>query len=120
MGKYPRDATDQAVIIQLPEGQQRLIPLDWTDQGPVRPRLAEARLVLNQLQLLRQQVDELLSRQAAQVIIASKKAQDPKGGNDGAKQALYLAEPERGTTATSAGGPGADVTTTTEFCAREA
>ncbi|HXV99329.1 MAG TPA: hypothetical protein VEC93_12980 [Anaerolineae bacterium] len=120
MGKYAKGPNPQVVIIQLSEGQERLIPLDWTDQGPIRPQLAEARLGLKQLLRLRRQVDELLSREGSEAIIASKKASKPRGGNDGgAIQTRYLAEPERTAATASAGGPGSDVTAATECSAGE-
>jgi hypothetical protein len=75
------------VLIQLPNGQQQFIPLDWTDQATLRVSLPGACFLLEHLRTLRQRLEALSQKKGDSGTIPSqsnRKAEGDRNGTTGA------------------------------------
>ena len=84
------------IEIQLPDGECRLIPLDWTDQIPQLAMLPGARFLLANLLSLRQRLDALLPPAKESSILPPEKT-EIEGGSDGTRQPGPVVKTDRGT-----------------------
>jgi len=83
--------------IQLPDGERRLVPLDWTDQIPQPVTPPGARFLLANLLSVRQRVDALLPAATESSILPLEK-HETEGGSDGTPEPGRLVQTERGAT----------------------
>ena len=83
--------------IQLPDGERRLVPLDWTDQVPRPAKLPGARFLLANLLSLRQRLDALLPA-ATESSILPLENHEIEGGSDGNPEPGRLVQTDRGAT----------------------
>lgn len=82
--------------IQLPDGECRLIPLDWTDQVPHMVTLPGTRFLLANLLCLCQRLDALLPSAKESSILPLNKT-EVEGGSDGTHKSGRMVETDRGT-----------------------
>ena len=71
------------VLIQLPDGQQRFIPLDWTDQARPQITLPGACFLLVHLLTLRKRLEALSQENQKFGTIPSQSNQQVEGGRNG-------------------------------------
>ena len=96
------------VEIQLADGERRFIPIEWTDRTPEVVILAGARFLLNNLLLVRKQVDEFLQL-SQETGTLSHKDNISEGGSNELSKLTHLGETDRKSTSTSSSHLGADV-----------
>ena len=82
------------IEIELPDGECRLLPLDWTDQMPHPVTLPGARFLLANLLCLRQRLDALLPS-ARESSILPQETTEVEGGSDGARKPSGVVETNR-------------------------
>ena len=86
------------VLIQLPSGQQRFIPLDWTDQVVPPATPAGMRFLLEHLVSLCQRVDALFQKQMNSGTIPPQKDRQAEGGPYGKARSVHVGSTDPGTT----------------------
>lgn len=59
------------ILVALPNGEQQLIPTDWTDQADSPRFLPGALFLFEHLVILRRRLDSLLEREVKQAILTS-------------------------------------------------
>jgi len=71
------------VLVALPNGEQQLIPTEWTDQVKPPPSSPGALFLLDHLVILRRRVDGLLKKEVNQAILTVNESElDRSGGSD--------------------------------------
>jgi len=100
---------NQLLKIQLPDGECRFIPLDWTDQASSTVHRPGARFLIANLLTLRQRLNALLPKSIESGTIPPENETPITGGNYGQPASFPLATSVGGPTEAGHRYPGADV-----------
>jgi hypothetical protein len=104
------------VLVALPNGEQQLMPTEWTDLVNPPQCLPGARFLFERLVILRQRLDDLLGKEGKQAILTVREPEvDRKGGSDvdpGSPNPLGSNEPRAA--GQDHGNPGRDAVTPME------
>lgn len=68
------------LLVALPNGEQQLIPAEWTDQVGPPHALPGAKFLIERLVILRQRVDGLLEKEVKQAILTVNEPEPDRSG----------------------------------------
>jgi hypothetical protein len=103
------------IEIQLPDGERRFVPLDWTDRAPPVVTVPGARFLLANLLAVRQRLDLLLQTPAISDTLPPNHTQLKEGGSDAnPPSVICLVATDRGATNPGDCYLGADVAAPTD------
>jgi hypothetical protein len=92
------------VLIELPGGERRLIPIEWTDWGQIDSYPQGIRFPVEQLLHVLEMYEQLQAKLGG----GSKMAAEVEGGSHGSRKANLVAANDGGAETTRACHPGAD------------
>jgi hypothetical protein len=87
----------EAILIQLPSGEQRFIAISWTDQSVSPLSMAGAKFLPDQLVNMRQQVDTLWQKKLTTGTIPPQR-QEQLGGEHGKPHSIHAGAVDPGRT----------------------
>jgi hypothetical protein len=75
------------LLVALPNGEQQIIPIEWTDQADPPRSLPGALFLFERLVILRQRLDSLMEKEVKSAILtSSEQVNDRCGGSHGNRQ----------------------------------
>jgi hypothetical protein len=99
-----KSQNSEEILVEFAEGENRFIPISWTDAGQSITYPTGMRFPIEKLIRLRELLDDLLEQQS--ILPAERTGQQSSGGRNGYTKGDVMGAPQSGTTQTRDCGAG--------------